>query len=148
MQQSIDNPLWLQLWCWFSSLSPNRLSRTCADVFRCITACGAFLCCWTERGLLCCLKPSGHDACNVKISSFRPGRRVLQADPCKLTLSLFPQVDVQEEEEEFQGLVTACLSTLILAVQTRLDAPLQQMCRMPWATMEVVSSLSTMRANQ
>ena len=51
------------------------------------------------------------------------------------------QVDVREEEEEFQGLITTCLSTLILAVQTRLDAPLQQMCRMPWAAMDVVSPL-------
>ena len=51
---------------------------------------------------------------------------------------LFVQVDVREEEEDFQGLITACLSTLILAVQTRLDGPLQQMCRMPWAAMDVV----------
>jgi len=48
------------------------------------------------------------------------------------------QVDVREEEEEFQGLITACLSVLLLAVQTRLDVPLQQMARMPWGTMEQV----------
>ena len=49
-------------------------------------------------------------------------------------------MDVREEEEDFQGLITACLSALILAVQTRLDSPLQQMCRMPWASMDVVRS--------
>ena len=49
------------------------------------------------------------------------------------------QVDVSEEEDQFQAVTTACLNVLILAVETRLDVALQQMTRMPWATLETVS---------
>ena len=49
------------------------------------------------------------------------------------------QVDVSEEEDQFQAVTTACLTVLILAVETRLDTALQQMTRMPWATLETVS---------
>ena len=48
------------------------------------------------------------------------------------------QVDVHAEEDEFQSLVTAGLSVLILGVETRLDMPLQQMVRMTWGTMDTV----------
>ena len=50
-------------------------------------------------------------------------------------------MDVRAEEDEFQGVVTACLNVLILAVQTRLDTALQQMSRISWGTMEAVSHL-------
>ena len=49
------------------------------------------------------------------------------------------QVDVSEEEDQFQAVTTACLNVLILAVETRLDVALQHMTRMPWATLETVS---------
>ena len=49
------------------------------------------------------------------------------------------QVDVSEEEDQFQAVTTACLTVLILAVETRLDTALQQMTRVPWATLETVS---------
>ena len=49
------------------------------------------------------------------------------------------QVDVTAEEDEFQAVITACLNVIILAVETRLETPLQQMVRMPWSTMEAVS---------
>ena len=52
------------------------------------------------------------------------------------------QVDVSEEEDQFQAVTTACLNVLILAVETRLDGALQQMTRMPWATLETVSALA------
>lgn len=52
------------------------------------------------------------------------------------------QVDVSEEEDQFQAVTTACLNVLILAVETRLDVALQQMTRMPWATLETVSQLT------
>lgn len=58
-----------------------------------------------------------------------------------LILSFVWQVDVQPEEDEFQSVMTASLSVLILGVETRLDVPLQQMIRMPWATMETVRNL-------
>ncbi len=43
-----------------------------------------------------------------------------------------------EEEDEFQLVVTACLSVLILGCETKLDAALLQMTRMPWASLETV----------
>ncbi|KAL3139007.1 hypothetical protein ABBQ32_005811 [Trebouxia sp. C0010 RCD-2024] len=52
------------------------------------------------------------------------------------------QVDVSEEEDQFQAVTTACLNVLILAVETRLDVALQQMTRMPWATLETVGDQS------
>ncbi|DBA74723.1 TPA: hypothetical protein ACH3X2_009385 [Trebouxia sp. C0005] len=52
------------------------------------------------------------------------------------------QVDVSEEEDQFQAVTTACLTVLILAVETRLDTALQQMTRVPWATLETVGDQS------
>ena len=51
------------------------------------------------------------------------------------------QVDVAEEEDAFAGVVTACLSVLVLGVETRLDAVLTQMTRLPWASIESVRVL-------
>ena len=48
------------------------------------------------------------------------------------------QVDLSEEEDQFQAVTTACLNVLILAVETRLDVALQQMTRVPWASVETV----------
>ena len=48
------------------------------------------------------------------------------------------QVNVAEEEDAFAGVVTACLSVLVLGVETRLDAVLTQMTRLPWASLESV----------
>ena len=50
------------------------------------------------------------------------------------------QVNVSEEEDEFQLLTTACLSVLILGTETKLDAALVQMTRLPWASLESVRS--------
>jgi len=43
---------------------------------------------------------------------------------------------VAEEEDAFQGAVTACLSVLVLGTETRLDAALAAMTRVPWASLE------------
>jgi hypothetical protein len=48
------------------------------------------------------------------------------------------QVSVGEEEEEFQTVVTAALSVLILGTETKLDAALAHMTRLPWASLEAV----------
>ena len=53
------------------------------------------------------------------------------------------QVDMSDEEDQFQAVTTSCLNVLILAVETRLDIALQQMTRMPWATLETVSVVYT-----
>ena len=45
---------------------------------------------------------------------------------------------MSEEEDEFQLLITACLSVLILGTETKLDAALVQMTRLPWASLELV----------
>ena len=50
------------------------------------------------------------------------------------------QVDVSEEEEEFQGVVTACLNVLLLGIETRLDVGLQAMVRVNWSAVEAVST--------
>ena len=49
-----------------------------------------------------------------------------------------PQVNVSEEEDDFQLVITACLSVLILGTETKLDAALMQMTRLPWASLETV----------
>ena len=51
------------------------------------------------------------------------------------------QVSVSEEEDEFQLVITACLSVLILGTETKLDSALIQMTRLPWASLESVRSL-------
>ena len=53
------------------------------------------------------------------------------------------QVSVSEEEDEFQLVITACLSVLILGTETKLDSALIQMTRLPWASLESVRSLSS-----
>ena len=50
---------------------------------------------------------------------------------------------MSDEEDQFQAVTTSCLNVLILAVETRLDIALQQMTRMPWATLETVSVVYT-----
>ncbi|KAK9820837.1 hypothetical protein WJX81_002519 [Elliptochloris bilobata] len=52
------------------------------------------------------------------------------------------QVGVAEEEDAFAGVVTACLSVLVLGAETRLDAVLTQMTRLPWASLESVGDQS------
>ena len=48
------------------------------------------------------------------------------------------QVDVSAEEDRFQEVVTAGLTVLILGIETQLDRALQEMVKMPWATIESV----------
>ncbi|KAK9786068.1 hypothetical protein WJX73_001616 [Symbiochloris irregularis] len=59
-----------------------------------------------------------------------------------LTPSLGEKVDVNNEEEKFQDVVTAGLTMLILGIETSLDKALQEMVRMPWATIESVGDQS------
>ncbi len=58
------------------------------------------------------------------------------------------QVDMSEEEDEFQGVITQCLGVLVLGIETRMDPALAAMARMPWATMEAVSLACTDWTNQ
>ena len=63
--------------------------------------------------------------------------------PVFTSVSVCDQVDVSEEEDQFQAVTTSCLTVLILAVETRLDTALLQMTRVPWATLETVSQVNT-----
>lgn len=47
-------------------------------------------------------------------------------------------MDVSGEEDRFQDVVTAGLTVAILGLETQLDRALQEMVRMPWATIESV----------
>ena len=54
------------------------------------------------------------------------------------------KVDMAGEEEAFAGVVSSSLNVLLLALETRLDAPLAAMTRLPWATLEVVRFCTTL----
>lgn len=45
---------------------------------------------------------------------------------------------MSEEEDEFQGVITLCLSCLLLGIETRLEGALGAMARLNWAGMEMV----------
>ena len=45
---------------------------------------------------------------------------------------------MSEEEDEFQGLITHCLTVLLLGIETRLEGALGSMARLNWGTMEMV----------
>ena len=51
-------------------------------------------------------------------------------------------------EEAFQQTVTAGLGVLVLGLETRLDAGLQQLLRMPWAAIEAVRALGVQALRQ
>lgn len=59
-----------------------------------------------------------------------------------LTPPLGEKVDVSGEEDRFQDVVTAGLTVAILGLETQLDRALQEMVRMPWATIESVGDQS------
>ena len=45
---------------------------------------------------------------------------------------------MSEEEDEFQGVITHCLTVLLLGIETRLEGALAAMARINWAGMEMV----------
>lgn len=45
---------------------------------------------------------------------------------------------MSEEEDELQGVITSCLTSLLLGVETRLEGALAAMARLNWAGMEMV----------
>lgn len=45
---------------------------------------------------------------------------------------------MSEEEDEFQSVVTHCLTSLLLGIETRLEAALSAMARINWGSMEMV----------
>ena len=55
-------------------------------------------------------------------------------------------MDLSEEEDEFQSVVTQCLTVLLLGIETRLEGALAAMARINWAGMEMVGRLLVMAA--
>lgn len=51
-------------------------------------------------------------------------------------------VDMNEEQDEFSGLITRALSVLVLGMETRLDAELAAMTKVQWASLEAVGDQS------
>lgn len=47
-------------------------------------------------------------------------------------------VDMSEEEDEFQTVITLCLASLLLGIETRLEGALGAMARINWGAMEMV----------
>ncbi len=45
---------------------------------------------------------------------------------------------MSEEEDELQGVITSCLTSLLLGIETRLEGALAAMARLNWAGMEMV----------
>lgn len=45
-------------------------------------------------------------------------------------------------QDEFSGVITKALSTLVLGLETRLENELANMARLPWATLEGVGDQS------
>jgi hypothetical protein len=57
-------------------------------------------------------------------------------------------VDMSEEEEEFQTVITLCLSSLLLGIETKLEGALGAMARVNWAGVEMVGGGSARTAGQ
>lgn len=55
---------------------------------------------------------------------------------------LAAKVDMSEEEDEFQSVVTHCLTSLLLGIETRLEAALSAMARINWGSMEMAGDQS------
>ncbi|CAM6084244.1 unnamed protein product [Calypogeia fissa] len=51
-------------------------------------------------------------------------------------------IDMSEEQDEFSGVITKALSTLVLGLENKLEAELANMARMSWSTLEGVGDQS------
>ncbi|KAL4452083.1 hypothetical protein ABPG75_007745 [Micractinium tetrahymenae] len=55
---------------------------------------------------------------------------------------LAAKVDMSEEEDEFQTVITHCLTSLLLGIETRLEGALAAMARISWGSMEMAGDQS------
>lgn len=60
----------------------------------------------------------------------------------RLEAPLGEKVDFSEQEDEFRSVVTRCLSTLILGVETKLEIHLASLMRHNWAAVEIAGDQS------
>eukprot|EP00249_Psilotum_nudum_P021312 c28062_g1_i1 orf=249-2780(+) len=62
---------------------------------------------------------------------------------CKIIdVQFADKVDMSEEQDEFSVVITKALATLVQGLETKLEAELAVMSRMPWATLESVGDQS------
>jgi len=77
-------------------------------------------------------------------------RQLEKALVARLEAPLGEKVDFSEQEDEFRSVVTHCLSTLILGVETKLEIHLASLMRHNWAAVEIAGDqsdfVSAMRA--
>lgn len=99
----------------------------------------AFLACMLLKTEAVCQLGVLFQAFNARLQQQLLPERATKA----LRVCVLLQVSVSEEEDEFQLVITACLSVLILGTETKLDSALTQMTRLPWASLESVRSLSS-----
>jgi len=52
------------------------------------------------------------------------------------------QVEMSEVEDDFSGVITTALSTLVLGLETRVDQALGDMCKVSWAALDLVGDQS------
>jgi hypothetical protein len=52
------------------------------------------------------------------------------------------QIDVNDVQDEFSGVITRALSILVLGMETRLDQELASMTKIAWGTVEAVGDQS------
>ncbi|KAG7673354.1 hypothetical protein Ndes2526B_g03205 [Nannochloris sp. 'desiccata'] len=69
-------------------------------------------------------------------------RQLEKALVARLEAPLGEKVDFSEQEDEFRSVVTQCLSTLILGVETKLEIHLASLMRHNWAAVEIAGDQS------
>lgn len=69
-------------------------------------------------------------------------RQLEKALVARLEVPFGENVDFSEQEDEFRSVVTRCLSTLILGVETKLEIHLASLMRHNWAAVEIAGDQS------
>jgi vacuolar protein sorting-associated protein 53 len=69
-------------------------------------------------------------------------RQLEKALVARLEAPLGEKVDFSEQEDEFRSVVTQCLTTLILGVETKLEIHLASLMRHNWAAVEIAGDQS------
>lgn len=86
---------------------------------------------------VCCLVISTAEHCQEMV------RALARALAAKLEpQELASRVDMSEEEDEFQTVITQCLASLLLGIETRLEGALGAMARINWGAMEMAGDQS------
>ncbi|GAB4819166.1 hypothetical protein N2152v2_006212 [Parachlorella kessleri] len=69
-------------------------------------------------------------------------RQLAKTLAARLDAPLGEKVDMSEEEDELQSVITQCLTVLLLGIETKLEGALAAMARMNWGGMEMAGDQS------